>query len=533
MITADNIILTTLKEPVREIRGRVEILEGSALLDICKCADALKEMTIERVGDTSKFFGYGIVQKLNVHLIDKERQRNITTANTLDVAFGVVSDYVHPFPQFKVTEVHRDENTNELSITAYDSLYEAGQHTIEEIPMSSYTLYEMANACAALLGVAFRTENIEDNVFNLVYPSGANFSGKETIREVLDAIAEATQTIYYINSEGLLIFKRLDLADNALYTIDRDNYFTAEVGDNRRLSAITHITELGDNLTATAAFTGTTQYIRENPFYTLRDDLGTLLDNALVNVSGMSISQFNTNWRGNFLIELGDRIGIEDKTGTIKYSYLLDDTIHYDGTLSQKTQWKYTANDAAADSNSTTIGDTIKNTYARVDKANKEIALVASTAEDNKNNIASLNLNTESISASVESVRAATEEAFETVNSNIGNLINSVAAQITAEDVTLSINTALENGVSKVETETGFTFNSDGLRVSKSESEISTLISEDGMNITKNNDVVLTANNTGVEARNLHATTYLIIGNRSRFEDYGYNRTGCFWIGGE
>ena len=58
-----------------------------------------------------------------------------------------------------------------------------------------------------------------------------------------------------------------------------------------------------------------------------------------------------------------------------------------------------------------------------------------------------------------------------------------------------------------------------------------TQITEDGMTVYKNEDAVLTANNTGVDAVNLHATTYLIIGNNSRLEDYGSDRTGCFFIG--
>ena len=41
---------------------------------------------------------------------------------------------------------------------------------------------------------------------------------------------------------------------------------------------------------------------------------------------------------------------------------------------------------------------------------------------------------------------------------------------------------------------------------------------------------VLMANDIGVQAYNLHARTYLIIGNHSRMEDYGENRTGCFYI---
>ena len=78
-----------------------------------------------------------------------------------------------------------------------------------------------------------------------------------------------------------------------------------------------------------------------------------------------------------------------------------------------------------------------------------------------------------------------------------------------------------------------FTFNQEGLTIKKSDVDITTNISEDGMKVSKGSEVVLTANNGGVEARNLHATTYLIIGENSRFEDYDNgSRTGCFWIGG-
>ena len=50
-----------------------------------------------------------------------------------------------------------------------------------------------------------------------------------------------------------------------------------------------------------------------------------------------------------------------------------------------------------------------------------------------------------------------------------------------------------------------------------------------------NAEDVLVANSEGVKATDLHAKTYLIIGEgdgRSRFEDYGIKRTGCFWVGG-
>jgi len=101
----------------------------------------------------------------------------------------------------------------------------------------------------------------------------------------------------------------------------------------------------------------------------------------------------------------------------------------------------------------------------------------------------------------------------------------------TAKDINIGFQEIKDNGVDKVITATGFTFDGEGLTVSKNNSEMSTQISEDGMTVFKNAEEVLIADNQGVKALNLHATTYLIVGNNSRFEDYG-NRTGCFWIGG-
>ena len=75
------------------------------------------------------------------------------------------------------------------------------------------------------------------------------------------------------------------------------------------------------------------------------------------------------------------------------------------------------------------------------------------------------------------------------------------------------------------------TLNDDGLTISHSDSDMTTLVTEDGITVSKGSQVMLTANNQGVDAANLHANTYLIIGEYSRFEDYGNGRTGCFWVG--
>ena len=153
----------------------------------------------------------------------------------------------------------------------------------------------------------------------------------------------------------------------------------------------------------------------------------------------------------------------------------------------------------------------------------------------NKEAISALQINTDSISASVKKVEDNTLEALAGVNTDISTLTSRVDAAITTEDVTIAIKSELDNGVSKVETSTGFKFDETGLTISKTGSEMTTNIDEDGMTISRDNEEMLVADHEGVKAYNLHANTYLIIGGTSRFEDYdkdGETRTGCFWIGG-
>lgn len=528
-----NVIFEDMIEaPVRAFRGRVELYEGSTLTKICGCHDSLKSFTIERIGNNN-FFGYGICQKINAKLIDNNREIEVSTANYIEAVFGKDNNYIYAFPKFEVTDVYRDENTNEISITAYDSLYRATTHTVSELGLNTgYSIREFAGACASLLGLPINTNSIALSAFDTRYEYGANFDGTETIREALDAIAQATQTIYYINNNWELVFKRLDRDGEPVLTIDREKYITLDSGSNRRLTKITHATELGDNVSADLGISGTTQYIRNNPFWDTREDIGVLVDNALAAIGGLTINQFECEWRENFLLEIGDKIALITKDKEKVISYLLNDTIEFDGSLYGNTNWEYNEDEANGTDNPVSLGDALKQTYARVDKANKKIDIVASDTASNKDAIAALQVNTESITASVSKIETDTNEAFSSLNDEIATLTSSVEAKVSAEDIALTIKNEMANGVDKVVTSTGFVFDETGLSVSRTDSEMTTTITEDGMKVFKDDTTVLTANNVGVDAANLHATTYLIIGTNSRFENYGEDRTGCFWIGG-
>ena len=144
-----------------------------------------------------------------------------------------------------------------------------------------------------------------------------------------------------MNDSNTLVFKRLDISGNPALTITKEDYITLDSGNNRRLQTICHATELGDNVSASTTQIGTTQYVRDNPFWDLRDDIDTLVDNALSAVGNMTINQFSCEWRGNPLLQIGDKISLTTKDNQTVVSYLLNDTLTFDGSLSQKTEWNY------------------------------------------------------------------------------------------------------------------------------------------------------------------------------------------------
>lgn len=163
-----------------------------------------------------------------------------------------------------------------------------------------------------------------------------------------------------------------------------------------------------------------------------------------------------------------------------------------------------------------------------------DISVLSAETRTLASSVSSLQLGANSINASVQALSETVNSINDGLTTDISEIKNKVNLAMTSDDVKVEIQKELSNGVNKVTTSTGFTFDDNGLNISKSNSEMKTQISDDGMKIYKNTDVMLTANNQGVDAKNLHATTYLIIGGNSRMEDFVHGtekRTAVFWIG--
>ena len=548
MLTVSDTFKQAMIAPVRRFEAQATLRLNSANPSETTTfteEDKIKTIEIQRVGDNSKFYGFGICQRLNIHLVDLEDAIAPLSNSAINIKVGIrlpsgTTEFVS-YPTFYLTERNREEEDGEISLTAYDKLDEATIHTVAELEIQPpYSIKDFLAFSADLLGlngVIYEGLAEDDYALNLSYENGANFDGNESLRSALNAAAEATQTIYFVDNDDNLHFKRLDISGKAVATITDEDYFALNHSSNRRLTEVAHITELGDNVSAKLDITGTAQYIRNNPFWDMREDIDDLVERALAIVGGLTVNQFDCDWRGNLPLEIGDKIDLKKvcQDGCVESAYVFDDVISYDGGYKHKTQWSYSNTDAETESNPSNIGEAISQTVAKVDKINREITLSASKIDENTQEIASIKINTESINSSVESLEKTVVDSLDGINQEIETLKQKAEISLTDEEVVIAIQKELENGVGKVETETGYTFKDEGLTISKSGSEISTQITEDGMTVSRNDEELLSATSDGVNATNLRATTYLIIGHYSRFEDYdkdGEPRTGCFWIGG-
>lgn len=143
---------------------------------------------------------------------------------------------------------------------------------------------------------------------------------------------------------------------------------------------------------------------------------------------------------------------------------------------------------------------------------------------DAQGKAASLALTVDGITAQVRTQR----EQLSTLQQNADSV------QLRLSAVSGAVSTLQTEGVSRVHTETGYTFDAQGLRISKTGQEMESQLTNTGLYVRRSGDVILQADNAGVVAVDVTAKNYLIMGEHARFEDYtdgtDAHRTACYWI---
>ena len=455
--------------PRREISCYIEMnLEDS--YEILR-KEQIYNWKIERNAEDSKFFGTGVCQKMTLETIMTNFSSQVRTINPV----SGVSGFTFSTPLFYITEVIQDEVANKITYTAYDGLYFATLHKIKEANLpSTYTIKELAEKAVALIP---ELSGVDTSSLNLPFTS-ANLSGEETCREIFDDIAEATQTNYYVNSENILCFKRINTIVSV--NVPKTAYFEATTGAVYVLKTIMSVTELGDNASSTA--TGSpdvsgievTQYVRENCFYTQLKDtqIKNALQYAINNVGNSYLYEYSIKWRGITATEPFDIISFANKDGLYVEAVLFNDTISYNGGLIEQSSWSYKAQDETEESSG--IGERINNTFARVNKVDNTVKIHAGLINNLQEEYAELNVTVDGINTKVQkntgdisTLNQTATEINTQVQKNTGDIstLNQTATELRSE-----VTDANNNASQAVQTANGFS-----QRISNAEGRVSSI----------------------------------------------------------
>ena len=455
--------------PRREISCYIEMnLEDS--YEILR-AKQIYNWKIERNAEDSKFFGTGVCQKMTLETIMTNFSSQVRTINPV----SGVSGFTFSTPLFYITEVIQDEVANKITYTGYDGLYFATLHKIKEANLpSTCTIKELAEKAVALIP---ELSGVDTSSLNLPFTS-ANLSGEETCREIFDDIAEATQTNYYVNSENILCFKRMNTIVSV--NVPKTAYFEATTGAAYVLKTIMSVTELGDNASATA--TGSpdvsgievTQYVRENCFYTQLKDtqLKNALQYAINNVGNSYLYEYSIKWRGITATEPFDIISFANRDGVYVETVLFNDTISYNGGLVEQSSWSYKAQDETEESSG--IGERINNTFARVNKVDNTVKIHAGLINNLQEEYAELNVTVDGINTKVQknsgdisTLNQTATEINTQVQKNTGEIstLNQTATELRSE-----VTDANNNASQAIQTANGFS-----QRITNAEGSISSI----------------------------------------------------------
>jgi hypothetical protein len=330
--------------------------------------DNLKSFKIEKTSPNGKFFGFAVSQKITIEalgIID-----NIQKGDKLIPSIGIKDfDEDLLLPYFYVDTIDRSKVNNTTTITGYDILYKADYININTLSFE-YPMYISAygrQVCEAFGAYASFDES------GFLVKEAPNFGGNETLRSVLTEIAEATGTICYVSQEDTIRFRTLqaDFTD----VLTADDYYNLTIGEITTLTKVASNTELGNNYEVGS--TGFTQVLFENPFITLLDDTDamTLLTSIGNRVRNLSSVDYSIEWRGCPAYEIGDYVILQDKEGNANYTFYYNETLEYNGGLKATSSWEAGSGDNA--NTVSGLSKTLRQTYAKVDKVDEKIELVA------------------------------------------------------------------------------------------------------------------------------------------------------------
>ena len=413
-----------------------------------------------------------------------------------------------------------------MTLTGYDGISRLDKNLtawLAELDQWPYSVQEFAHLVCAQCGMTLAEGELPNGSFYLQPFAGENITG----RRLIQWLGQITGRFCRARADGILEF--------AWYTPNSAITIGAEAGENQvfyyqgelAFSQYQVVPVEKIQLRQTASDVGTvwpdeageknTYIIENNPMLAAQtgQTLQQVAQTLYAQLQTASYTPCRVTIPSEPGIRAGDMIQITDVNGKSFTTWVMKKT--GDGirdTLESTGSHRRDSTTAVNNLGFRALSGKILELQTDVDGLRVE-------NRDTAGKVAAVELDLDGIRSRVESQETASRGVSESVSS----------LTQTAESLHLELESIRENGTGMVTTATGYTFDDKGLQISRSDSDMKNLLDHTGMYVRRNGETVLQANNQGVEARDVTVDNYLIVGSNARFEDYGGNRTACFYVG--
>ena len=470
--------------------------EGSLLKTVMKCLDI--EIDGELLDNTSPIVGLAIAGEAvaSVH--------NATGINTIaNPRLGVKAygdaDYSYiGFGTHLIRDVKKDEESQTISIECYDLMLQSMiPYDLSLDYSQGITVKDFLDAICDRLGWAKSYTTFYNSD---VLIDEEKYDSSDTFRDALDDIAEVAGGMIGFVGDVLTVIYPTSSGE----VIDEGNLKSLKIG--KKYGPINSVvlarTPQEDNIykqdTASITANGLTEIRIENNqiIDTHREDF---MDGICEALFGLSFELYELESFGVGYLSLGDFFAIKTADGVEHNTLMLCDDLQITQGISEGSKIAEPAATTTDYSAASATDKTLRKTILRVDKQNNEISALVSKTDTLEGGLAEVAKKTEVI--------------------------------ITPEEVEIKISTAVD-GINSIKTAAGYTFDENGLDIHKDGEEMHNTLNNEGMYVRRNTEEILVADSNGVNAINLTARKYLIVGDNARFENYTSGRTACFYIGG-
>lgn len=428
MKNASAAFMSAMASPSRMIRGKVVVVDGG-LTSEYGYANKLQSIEQEVSAVKGKMFGAVVSYKSTIKLIDVKNVVQVNVGAKASPQIGLVDELLPMTPVY-ISSNTFDEVKGIRTLIGEDAIGFTDKYIWNDIKGdlgNTFIIQDVFAAIANKIGTEFMITGELPNI-NAVYTKATfNVNGDETLRQILTAAAEATGAMVFINGNGKMEIKML--SNTIALAIDKNTQFNLSTEPSSSLSGIISINELNDMISV-GNNTSYVSVISVNPFIDPTDDSSQgKLQNLFVKCQGNTFYPYKLKWRGNPALEIGDKIRLTLRDGSVIDTWYLGEKIKYTGGMSAESSWEADESEKP-EVGSQTIADTTRRTMAKVDKANQKITLLTEASGEQGQKISQLEVSLDGIRTEVSEVSNTANGAM-TKATTVEQTVDGLKVQVT------------------------------------------------------------------------------------------------------